>query len=52
MNGSNPWLVEVWFDGYRWCATLGGSFLGNFKTKDDAFAYAMREKYRIAGIKE
>jgi hypothetical protein len=46
----NKWLIDVYHDGFRWCAILGGDFLGRFDTEALAFAHAMREKMRIAGI--
>lgn len=43
-------MIDVYHDGYKWCALLNGDFLGRFDNRDAAFAFAYLEKCRLAGV--
>lgn len=42
---ANKWLIEVFFDGFRWAAYFGGNFLGMFATEQDASDKAFSAKW-------
>jgi hypothetical protein len=43
-------VIETWHDGYLWCATVRGDFIGRFATEGDAFAAAYAETCRLANF--
>lgn len=44
MNATK-WLIEVFFDGFRWAAYFGGNFLGMFATEREASDKAFSAKW-------
>lgn len=46
----SKYQIDVWHDGYRWIALLGGEYQFCAATRDEAFALAYNAKCRMVGM--
>ncbi len=46
------WEINVWFDGFLWCAMIGRDGVGRYQTREEAFGAALNEKWRRSGMDE